>query len=62
MKILTILIFSGDRLCVKNLLNDISELNRNNIDVVIVDWSKKKRNLEKKKNCLSRISKEIIKY
>lgn len=42
MKILTILIFSGDRLCVKNLLNDISELNRNNIDVVIVDWSKKK--------------------
>lgn len=49
MKILTILIFSGDRLNVNNLLNDISKLNKKSFQVVIVEWCKKKEFLKKKK-------------
>ena len=48
MKILTILIFSGDRLNVNNLLNDISKLNKKSFQVVIVEWCKKKEFLKKK--------------
>jgi len=50
MNILTILIFSGDRLCVKNLLDDIVRLNKKNIDVRVVDWSENKKILNEKKN------------
>ena len=50
MKILTILIFSGDRLCVKNLLDDVARLNKRNVDIKIVDWSKNKKILNEKKN------------
>ena len=48
MKILTILIFSGDRLTIEQLLDDIEKLKEFNIDVVIVEWTKNKKNLNKK--------------
>ena len=49
MKILTILIFSGDRLSIRELLNDIEKLKEFNINVRIVEWTKDKENLKKKK-------------
>jgi hypothetical protein len=49
MKILTILIFSGDRFCIKNLLNDIVKLDNKNIDIKVVEWTEKKKILIKKK-------------
>ena len=39
MKILTILVFSGDRFNVKDLLNDISKLDISKIKVAVVEWS-----------------------
>jgi hypothetical protein len=50
MKILTILIFSGDRLAIKDLLSDIVQLNNENINIKVVDWSKNKKILNNKKN------------
>ena len=50
MNILTILIFSGDRISIKNLINVIVKLKKKNIDIKIVDWSKNKKILNKKKN------------
>ena len=49
MKLLTILIFSGDRFNIKELLNDISKLNLRNINVRVVEWSENKSILRKKK-------------
>ena len=43
MKLLTILIFSGDRFNVQELLKDISKLNLTNIDVRVVEWSENKK-------------------
>ena len=48
MKLLTILIFSGDRFNIKELLNDISKLNLRNINVRVVEWSENKSILRKK--------------
>tara|TARA_B100002019_G_scaffold293321_1_gene320105 strand:+ start:150 stop:1118 length:969 start_codon:yes stop_codon:yes gene_type:complete len=51
MKVLTILIFSGDdRLDVKYLLKDLASLNQSNTDIRVVEWSENKKNLLKKKN------------
>ena len=51
MKILTILIFSGNRFCIKDLLSDIVKLNNKNIDIRVVEWCNNERIL-KKKNCI----------
>ena len=48
MKLLTILIFSGDRFNVQELLKDISKLNLTNINVRVVEWSENKAVLKKK--------------
>ena len=61
MKILTILIFSGDRFCVKYLLSDIVLLKKKqkNLDVAVVEWSKNKKILLKKKKIYSHYRKKI---
>ena len=48
MKLLTILIFSGDRLNVNDLLNDITKLNQTILNVRVVEWSENKDILKKK--------------
>ena len=50
MKLLTILIFSGDRLNISDLLNDIIKLNQTNLNVRVVEWSENKDILKIKKN------------
>jgi hypothetical protein len=59
MKILTILIFSGDRFCVKDLLSDIVKLSKKNIDIRVAEWSDDKRTLKKKKYIYSHFAKKI---
>jgi hypothetical protein len=59
MGILTILIFSGDRFCVKDLLNDIVKLNNQNIDIVVVEWTEEKKILIKKKQIYFSFIKKI---
>ena len=59
MKILTILIFSGDRLSIKELLEDIVKLKKFNIDVRVVEWTKDKKNLKEKKKIYSIYKKKI---
>tara|TARA_B100000989_G_C19482810_1_gene445959 strand:- start:54 stop:1031 length:978 start_codon:yes stop_codon:yes gene_type:complete len=59
MKILTILIFSGDRLSIRELLNDIEKLKKFNIDVRIVEWTKDKENLKKKEKIYKFYKKRI---
>ena len=49
MKILTIIIFSGNRFTVKELLSDIVLINQKNINIVVVEWIKKKKNFKRKK-------------
>ena len=39
MKILTVLIFSGDRLHVNGLLKDITRINNKNLNIRLVDWT-----------------------
>jgi hypothetical protein len=58
-KILTILIFSGDRFCIKNLLNDIVKLDNKNIDIKVVEWTEKKKILIKKKKIYLNFFKKI---
>ena len=50
MKILTILVFSGDRFNVKDLLNDISKLDISKIKVAVVEWSENRDILFEKEN------------
>ena len=50
MKPLTILIFSGDRFNIDDLLTDIIKLNQSNLNVRVVEWSEDKKILKKKKN------------
>lgn len=60
MKILTILIFSGDdRLNVKYLLRDISLLNKSNTNIRIVEWGEDKKILIKKKRIYQTFKKKI---
>ena len=60
MKILTILIFSGDdRLNVKYLLKDISFLNKSNTNIRIVEWGEDKKILIKKKRIYQTFKKKI---
>lgn len=59
MKILTILIFSGERLSIKWLLNDLVKLNKFNIDICIVEWSTNKKNLVKKNQIYKTYKKKI---
>ncbi len=54
MKILTILIFSGDRISIKGLLNDITKINQKNLNIRLIDWGENKKILKKKeKNIFS---------
>ena len=59
MKLLTILIFSGDRLNVNDLLNDIIKLNQTNLNVRVVEWSENKNILKKKKKIYNKFKKKI---
>jgi hypothetical protein len=59
MKILTILIFSGDRLTIKKLFDDIIKLKKFDIDIKVVEWTKNKKKLEKKKKIYSIYKKKI---
>jgi len=59
MKKLTILIFSGDRITIKGLLDDIVRLRDFNLNVRIVEWSTDKKNLIQK-NKIYKIYKKII--
>ena len=59
MKILTLLIFSGNRFNIKELIKDISKLNLTNIDVRVVEWSENKEILKKKKKLYNAFKKKI---
>lgn len=59
MKILTILIFSGDRFDVKDLLKDISLLSHSNTNVRVIEWSENKEILIKKNKIYSLYKKRI---
>jgi hypothetical protein len=59
MKILTILIFSGDRFSIKDLLSDILKLNNKNIDTRVVEWTNKKKILNKKRDIYLYFNKKI---
>ena len=59
MKILTILVFSGDRFNVKDLLNDIAKLDISKIKVAVVEWSENKDILFKKKKIYRSFRKKI---
>lgn len=48
MKLLTILIFSGDRLSIKDLLKNIAKLNNYSVNVKIIEWGENKEILKKK--------------
>ena len=62
MKILTILIFSGDRFNIKELINDISKLDLTNINVRVIEWSENKDIIKKKKKLYNSFLKEIKNY
>ena len=59
MKILTILIFSGDRISVGNLLNDIYKINQSNFNIRLVDWGDNKKILKEKKKIYSHFKKKL---
>jgi len=59
MKVLTILIFSGDRFCIKDLLSDIVKLDNKDINIKVVEWSNDKKILKKKKNIYFHFAKKI---
>ena len=49
MKLLTIIIFSGDRFVVKKLLNDLAEISNNQMNIVVIEWSENPDILKRKK-------------
>jgi len=49
MKILTILIPSGDRLHVKDLLDDLSKIDHKFLNIKVIDWTENKKILYEKK-------------
>ena len=59
MKILTILIFSGDRTSVKGLLKDIVKINQKNLNIRLIDWGENKKIIKKKKKIYSHFKKKI---
>lgn len=59
MKILTILIFSGDRLHVNGLLKDITRINNKNLNIRLVDWTENNEILKKKKKIYSYYQKKL---
>ena len=59
MKILTILIFSGDRVSVNELLSDIAKINQSNLNIRLVDWGKDKKILKRKKKIYSNFQKKL---
>jgi hypothetical protein len=59
MKILTILIFSGDRFHVNGLLKDITRINQKNLDIRLVDWTENKEILKKKKKIYTYYQKKL---
>ena len=61
MKILTILVFSGDRFNVKDLLNDISKLDISKIKVAVVEWSENRDILFKKRKIYRSFIKKKLK-
>ena len=49
MKLLTIIIFSGDRFIVKKLLNDLVKISNNQMNIVVIEWSENPDILKRKK-------------
>lgn len=62
MKILTILIFSGDRFSVEALLSDITKINQSNFLIRLIDWGEDKKILKKKKKIYSYFQKKTQKF
>ena len=59
MKLLTILIFSGDRLHINELLEDISKINQKHLNIRIVDWAECETILKEKKKIYLQFKKKI---
>lgn len=58
MKILTILILSGDRLHVKDLLDDLSKIDHKFFDIKVIDWTENKKILYEKKKFIHILKKK----
>jgi len=58
MKILTILIPSGDRLHVKDLLDDLSKIDHKFLNIKVIDWTENKKILYEKKKIYSYFKKK----
>ena len=59
MKILTILIFSGERHYINDLLYDISKIDQKCLNIRLVDWTNNKKILKKKKKIYTQFKKKI---
>ena len=59
MKLLTVLIFSGDRLHINELLEDISKINHKHLNIQIVDWTQNVKIFIKKKKIYSKFKEKI---
>lgn len=59
MKLLTLIIPSGDRLYINELLDDISKLNYKLLNIKVIDWTENKEILAKKKKIYTQFKKKI---
>ena len=59
MKNLTILIFSGPRFGIKNLLSDIAKLDQSNMDIAVVEWAEDQKILNEKEKIYFSFKKKI---
>lgn len=62
MKLLTIIIYSGNRLYISGLLEDISKINQKHLNVRIIDWTESKTILKEKKKIYLKFQKKIKNY
>ena len=62
MKLLTIIIFSGNRLYISGLLQDISNINQKHLNVRIIDWAESETILKEKKKVYLKFKKKIKNY
>jgi hypothetical protein len=62
MKLLTIIIYSGNRLYISGLLEDISKINQKHLNVRIIDWAESETVLKEKKKIYLKFKKKIKNY
>ena len=58
MKLLTVIIFSGNRLYISGLLEDISKINQKHLNVRIIDWAESETILKEKKKIYLKFKKK----